>query len=569
MKFGRNRALVIIFILVALAFPLVADVSNIAVEVLLLAGAAAAWNIFSGYTGYISLGQAAFYGLGGYTLTLVSQDWHLQGDYNLFLLLPVAGLVASIFSIPLGWIALRTQRYTFMVITIAFFFIFQLLAYNLGGITGGSSGIFLPSPNWSADLGNIPFYYVALALVLLIVLVSWQLRHTQYGLLLLAIRDDEDHVRGLGHRIEWHKLGAYALSAFFIGVIGALAAYFSGYINPSSAFDQTLDITIVTMTFFGGIGSIWGPVVGGLLLEPLQAYLTEQFSAVAVGLNQILFGCLLLLVILLFPQGLVPSLHRRWLAWRAARAEVDSGLATLAALTHSLALSLATNGTSMPQLQAATVTNRQSTSPIPAASVQAILNAPERFIEQREPAYIVPEQIVPGIPERPTEQLVEYLTGQLEPASVLPEQDVPHISEHPTGQLAECPTELFGPVSALPEQVVPHISEHPTEQLAGHPIEQFEPVYTRSEQVVPNIPERPLELFELLSMPGLLKQQRMRASRLVPIQNNDPVRVPEQSVPPSPVSWRCPRCKVPFLLNGDICYCRRCGLTRSLSSLSG
>jgi branched-chain amino acid transport system permease protein len=538
MKFGRNRALVIIFILVALAFPLVADVSSIAVEVLLLTGAAAAWNIFSGYTGYISLGQAAFYGLGGYTLTLASQDWHLQGDYSLFLLLPLAGLAASAFSIPLGWIALRTQRYTFMVITIAFFFIFQLLAYNLGGITGGSSGIFLPSPSWSADLANIPFYYVALALVLLIVLVSWRLRYTQYGLVLLAIRDDEDRVRSLGHRIEWHKLGVYALSAFFIGMIGALAAYFSGYINPSSAFDQTLDITIVTMTFFGGIGSIWGPVVGGLLLEPLQAYLTEQFSATAVGLNQILFGCLLLLVILLFPQGIVPSLHKRWLAWRASRIEVDSRLATLAALTNSLALSLA-NGTSMSQMQAPTVTNRQNTSPIPVASIQAVLSTPECPIEQFEPLSTLPEQVVPSIPEHSTEQFTERPIEQLEP------------------------------LSALPEQVVPHISEHPTEQLVERPVEQFEPVYTRSEPVVPSIPERPIEQFELLYMPGSLKPQRMRASRLVPMRSNDPVHVPEQSIPPSPVSWRCPKCRVPFLLNGDICYCRRCGLTRSLSSLTG
>lgn len=568
MKYGRNRALVIIFILVALAFPLVAEASSIAVEVLLLAGAAAAWNIFSGYTGYISLGQAAFYGLGGYTLTLASQDWHLQGGYGLFLLLPLAGLVASVFSIPLGWIALRTRRYTFMVITIAFFFIFQLLAYNLRGITGGSSGLFLPPPSWSADLANIPFYYVALALVLLIVLVSWQLRHTQYGLLLLAIRDDEDRVRGLGHSIEWHKLGVYALSAFFIGMIGALAAYFSGYINPSSAFDQTLDITIVTMTFFGGIGSIWGPVVGGLLLEPLQAYLTEQFSATAVGLNQILFGCLLLLVILLFPQGIVPSLHRRWLAWRASRAEVDGRLATLAALTNSLALSLAPNAAF--QAPTPTVTRHQTTSPIPIAPIQAILSTPERFIEQREPAYIVPEQIVPGIPERPTEQLVEYPIGQLEPVSALPEQVVPHISERPTEQLVERSIEQFEPVYTLSEQVVPTIiPEHLNDQFEEYRSEQREPVHTFPKQVVPSIPERPIDQFELLSMPASLKPQRMRASRLVPMRNNDPVHVPEQSVPPSPVSWRCPRCKVPFLLTGDICYCRRCGLTRSLSSLTG
>ncbi len=562
MKYGRKRVwlLVIILILVALAFPFVADVSSIAVEVLLLTGAAAAWNIFSGYTGYISLGQAAFYGLGGYTMTLVSQDWHLQGDYGLFLLLPLAGLVASAFSIPLGWIALRTQRYTFMVITIAFFFIFQLLAYNLGGITGGSSGIFLPSPSWSADLANIPFYYVALALVLLIVLVSWQLRHTQYGLVLLATRDDEDRVRGLGHRIEWHKLGVYVLSAFFIGMIGALAAYFSGYINPSSAFDQTLDITIVTMTFFGGIGSIWGPIVGGLLLEPLQGYLTEQFSTTAASLNQIIFGCLLLLVVLLFPQGIVPSLQRRWLAWRASRAEVDSRLATLAALTNSLALSFATNGTSIPQAQMATVTSLQLTSPIPVAPVQATPYTAERLLEEFGPVSVLSEQVVPHISEHPTDQFVDHPIEQLEPVSALPEQVVPPISEYPTEQ--------FEAVSVLPEQVVPPISEYPTEQLVERPVEQFEPVSTHSEQLVPSIPERPIELFDLLSMPASLKAQRMRASRLIPMRGDDPVRVPEESVPTSPISWRCPNCKVPFLLNGDTCYCRRCGLTRSLSSLT-
>jgi branched-chain amino acid transport system permease protein len=127
MKYVRNRAPLLVIILIALIFPLIADSSDIAIQVLLLMGASAAWNIFSGYTGYISLGQATYYGLGAYTLTLASQDWHMQGGYGLFLLLPLAGLVAGVFSLPLGWIALHTRRYTFMVITIAIFFIFQLM----------------------------------------------------------------------------------------------------------------------------------------------------------------------------------------------------------------------------------------------------------------------------------------------------------------------------------------------------------------------------------------------------------------------------------------------------------
>lgn len=322
MKSFRTLVLLCAIILCCLVFPLLIGdqfTNSIAVEVLLLTGAAVAWNIFSGYTGYISLGHATYYGLGAYIMALGCQDWHIPGGYGPFLLLPLAGLGAGVFSIPLGWLALRTRRYTFMIITIAIFSIFQLLAYNLQGISGGSAGIFLPFPTWSDDLYTVPFYYVALALLLLVILVSWWIRHAKYGLVLLAIRDDEDRVRSLGIRVGWYKLGAYVLSATFTGMIGALDIYFAGLITPSSAFDRTLDISIITMTFLGGVGTVAGPVVGGLLLEPLQTYLNQQLGIAGSGINQILFGCFLLVVILLLPQGIVPSLHRRWSVWRASR----------------------------------------------------------------------------------------------------------------------------------------------------------------------------------------------------------------------------------------------------------
>ena len=322
MQYLRTLVPLFAIILFALVFPLLIgdpSINSIAVEVLLLTGAAVVWNIFSGYTGYISLGHATYYGLGAYILALACQDWHIPGGYGPFLLLPLAGLGAGIFSIPLGWIALRTQRFTFIVITIAIFFIFQLLGYNLQDITGGSTGIFLPLPTWNSDFYNTPFYYVALTLLLLAVVVSWWIRKAKFGLILLAIRDDEDRVRGLGIRTGWYKLGAYTLSAAITGMIGALAIYFAGLITPSSAFDQTFDISISTMTFFGGVGTVIGPMVGGLLLEPLQTYLNQQFGSTASGINKVLFGCFLLAIILLMPEGIVPSLRKRWSLWKASR----------------------------------------------------------------------------------------------------------------------------------------------------------------------------------------------------------------------------------------------------------
>ncbi len=307
------------FILFSLVFPILigdATTTSMAVDVLLLTGAAVAWNIFSGYTGYISLGHATYYGLGAYALVLAWRDWHIPGDYAPFLLLPLAGLVAGAFAIPVGWIALRTSRYTFIVITVAIFFIFQLLAYNLRGLTNGSEGIFLPPPTWSADLFNLPFYYVALALLLLVVGISWWIRYSKFGLVLLAIRDDEDRANGLGIRMGWYKLAAYVLSAAFFGMVGAVAIYFAGLVNPSFAFDQTLDITVVTASMLGGVGTVLGPIVGGLVLEPIQTYLIQQFGSLATGFDNILFGAFLLVLLLLLPGGIVPSLRKWWYAWK-------------------------------------------------------------------------------------------------------------------------------------------------------------------------------------------------------------------------------------------------------------
>jgi branched-chain amino acid transport system permease protein len=304
------------------AFPLVFTdpaLTTVAVFTLLYAEAAIAWNTFSGYTGYISLGSAVFYGIGGYALALLCQAWHIQGGYLPFLLLPLVGLIASAFAIPLGWIALRTgSRVVFVVITIAMFYIFQLLAYNLPGITNGSAGLFLPIPPWDAGFYNIPFYFVALAILLLAFGISWWIRHSKYGLGLLAIKDDEDRASSLGVQTERFKLSAYVVSAFFIGMAGAMVAYYIGSLYPQFAFDPAFDVTIALMVFLGGVGTLVGPLVGALLLTPLQQYLTVQLQI--PGLDLILFGTLLLVIILLLPEGIVPALGRKLGKWMASRA---------------------------------------------------------------------------------------------------------------------------------------------------------------------------------------------------------------------------------------------------------
>jgi ABC-type branched-subunit amino acid transport system permease subunit len=310
-----------------IAFPQVFSgpaITSVAILTLLYATATTAWNIFSGYTGYIALGHAAYFGVGSYAMALMCQDWNIPGGYIPFLLLPLTGLIAAGFAVPLGWISLRTRRHTFVVITIAIFFIMQLMAFNLRTITKGSAGLSLPIPtDWGGTFFNLPFYYVALVMLLLALGVSWWIRNSKYGLGLLAIRDDEDRALGLGVRTGASKLVAFVISAFFIGMVGALHAYFVESIFPAFAFDPLFDVAVALMGFLGGMGTLSGPILGAFILEPTQQYFTIQFSE--NGYYLIIYGVLFLAIIILLPEGIVPTVWKKWQTWMASRGTGGTG----------------------------------------------------------------------------------------------------------------------------------------------------------------------------------------------------------------------------------------------------
>jgi branched-chain amino acid transport system permease protein len=279
--------------------------------------ATTAWNIFSGYSGYLALGHAVFFGVGGYTVALAARDWHVPGGWTVFALLPLGGLVAAAIAIPVGLIALRVRRHTFVVITIAIFFIFQLAAFNFH-FTGGSSGILLPFAPFPVATYNNPFYYVALVILVLTVLLSWGVRRSRFGLQLLSIRDDEDRARGLGVKTGRVKLSAFVISALPIGMVGGLYFYFVGQIFPQFAFDPLFDISLALMGFLGGIGTLTGPLLGALVLESTQQYLTQHVSG--TGTYLIAYGVLFLAVILLLPRGIIPTISGLIRDRRAKRA---------------------------------------------------------------------------------------------------------------------------------------------------------------------------------------------------------------------------------------------------------
>ena len=290
----------------AIAFPWVFSNpvdTNYGVYALIFVTVASAWNVFSGFSGYISLGHAVFFGSGAYTLGIVARDWHVTGN-GVFALLPLCAVTGAVIAVPFGLVSLRVRRHTFIVITIAVFFIFQLMAYNFS-FTGGSIGVSAPFLAWSPSTYNDPFYYTALGCAVGMIALAWAIRRSRFGLRLRAIRDDEDRARGLGVHPMRVKLAAFTLSGAVTGVAGGVWFFYLTQVQPPSGFDPLFDLSVVLMAFLGGLGSIAGPVLGALLIEPGQLYLTAR---VTNGyLSEILLGSLFLVVVLFMPRGIVPT----------------------------------------------------------------------------------------------------------------------------------------------------------------------------------------------------------------------------------------------------------------------
>ena len=302
---------------------------TIAVYTLMYMACATSWNMFSGYSGYVALGSAAFFGTGAYTMALFAIHLHMTGGAAMFWLVPLGGLAAMVAAVLVGAVALRVRRHTFVVITIAIFFVFQLAAINVN-YTGGSSGLTLPYVPWLISYFDVPFYYVALGILIVATVLSALVRRSRFGLQLLAIRDDEDRALGLGVKVFPVKLTGFVLSSFAIGMAGALYAMFQGSIYPQFVFDPIFDISVALMAFFGGFGTLLGPLLGALILESLQQYLTLTFSNGSLYL--ILEGSLLLFVILFMPQGIVVYVQQWWTR-RSLKAELTPSVGETALAT--------------------------------------------------------------------------------------------------------------------------------------------------------------------------------------------------------------------------------------------
>jgi branched-chain amino acid transport system permease protein len=338
---GRRAGAIAIIALLGtiLVFPVISDnryYQTIIILSLLLAIMASSWNIISGFAGYVSLGQTVFLGIGAYTTAILSlrvfgPDEFGQGGANPFYFVPISAIVAGLFAASIGPIIMRTRGHTFVILTIAFLFMMQLIALNWTELTYGNRGLSLPLPDWPREWGNLPFYYIFFGLLLLTVATAWWIRRTKFGLGLIAIREDEDKAAAVGVNTPIYKALAYVASAVWIGAAGGVYAYYLSFIDPRNQFDIVYSVFVVLAVLLGGRGTIWGPVLGAFILEPLNQITNNDFDrwfgegVWDANKRLIFFGALLMLVVLFLPRGIIPSVRELVEKWRGSRRAAEVG----------------------------------------------------------------------------------------------------------------------------------------------------------------------------------------------------------------------------------------------------
>jgi branched-chain amino acid transport system permease protein len=302
-------ALAVLLALVPFAAPHNITLLNLGFLTFLFVAQGVAWNILGGFAGYVSFGYAAFFGLGAYTTALL---W--LGGWSPALTYPVAGLVAAAFSLLVGVPTLRLVGPYFSIATIGVGEAMRILMLNLDRITGGASGLNLPtrvpSKGW--------FYLVALAFAAAAVAASAAVRRSQFGLGLLALRMDLDAAEGLGVPTALFKNIAHSLGAFFVGACGGLYATYLQYVHPDTVFSFTQSISLVLIALIGGLGTIWGPVAGAVVFYAVQDYLQTRYPT----FHLLVYGALLIVILLFEPNGLVGLIGRLRLGRRRGAAPV-------------------------------------------------------------------------------------------------------------------------------------------------------------------------------------------------------------------------------------------------------
>jgi branched-chain amino acid transport system permease protein len=301
----KQWPLVVIGFLAIAAWPLlVQDVflQRVGALVLLAAISASAWNLLGGYAGQVSVGHAVYFGAGAYGSLVVYTElgWPpIAGA-------PVGVVVSMAISALVGTPTFRLRGHYFSMATIAAAELFRILAANWP-LLGAAVGLMGPPvPRSVADLSfisPIPYHYLFLAVLMVLLGLTWLMQRSRMGYYLAAIRGGDRAARSLGVPVLRYKLYALLLSAAFTSIAGSLYAVMVGFIDPDSALGILISVKMLIIAALGGAGTLFGPLVGAIILIPLEETTNAVFGGGGTGITFIVYGAIILLVARFQPGG--------------------------------------------------------------------------------------------------------------------------------------------------------------------------------------------------------------------------------------------------------------------------
>jgi branched-chain amino acid transport system permease protein len=283
---------------------------EILISVMLFGYLGAAWNILGGYAGQFSFGHAAFFGIGAYTSTLL----FLRLGLSPWLGMLVGGALAAAFGLAAGYLSFRygLRGPYFALVTLAFAEVARVLIASFE-YTGGGFGMLVPLSRGAANFqfaDRRVFYLIAWALVAIGCLIAWWLENSRFGAQLIAVRENEDGAQALGVNLVRTKVLAIMLSAAMAATVGVFYVQNFLFVDSHIAFGPAMSIEALLVAIIGGMGTVFGPLIGAVVLHALGE-VAKQITGNAPGLNLVLYGLLLIVALRYLPHGFASVLDRR------------------------------------------------------------------------------------------------------------------------------------------------------------------------------------------------------------------------------------------------------------------
>jgi len=313
----RAALLIAVALAIAIVVPFGLDPRGYAIRILclalLFAAMAQAWNIVAGLANQMSLGHAAFFGIGAYTSTLLLIQFGLSPWLGMVAGGILGGVAALVISVP----TMRLKGHYFALATLAFGEVMRVIANSWGSLTGGPVGISVPFSQPSLALFQFketrPYYWLMLGALVVVTVIFVAIQRSRLGYRLRAIKENVDAAEVIGVDTTRTKIIAAVISGSLTAMLGTFYAQFQFFFDPDTVFGvASISVRIAMIAIVGGIGTAVGPIVGAFFIIPMEELANQAFSDKAAGLSQLVFGTLLVIVILVEPRGFV-AMGRRLL----------------------------------------------------------------------------------------------------------------------------------------------------------------------------------------------------------------------------------------------------------------